>query len=34
MENNISTLYTLQRDSYVVKSAKIFNYFCRFVQKI
>ncbi len=27
MENNIPTLYILQCDSYVVKSAKILNYF-------
>ncbi len=30
MENNIPTLYILQRDSYVVKNAKIFNYFWPF----
>ena len=34
MENNIPTLYILQRNSYVVKSAKMFNNFSRFVEKI
>ena len=34
MENNIPTLYILQRDSYVVKSAKMLNNFSRFVEKI
>ncbi len=34
MENNIPTLYILQRDSYVVKSAKMFNNFSRIVEKI
>ena len=33
MENNIPTLYILQRDSYVVKSAKMFNYFRPFCTK-
>ena len=33
MENNIPTLYILQRDSYVVKSAKMFNYFRPFCSK-
>ena len=33
MENNIPTLYILQHHSYVVKSAKIFNYFRPFCQK-
>ncbi len=33
MENNIPTLYILQRDSYVVKSAKILNYFRQFCPK-
>ncbi len=33
MENNIPTLYILQRDSYVVKSAKMFNYFRPFCPK-
>ncbi len=35
MENNTPTLYILQRDSYVLKSAKMFNYFRPgFVQKM
>ena len=34
MENNIPTLYILQRDSYVGKSAKILTILGRFVQKI
>ncbi len=34
MENNIPTLYILQRDSYVVKNAKNFNYFRPFCQRI
>ena len=33
MENNIPTLYILQRDSSVVKSAKGFNYFRPFCPK-
>ncbi len=33
MENDISTLHILQRDSYVVKSAKISNYFRPFCPK-
>ncbi len=33
MENNIPTLYILQRDSYVVKNAKMFNYFRPFRPK-
>ncbi len=33
MENNIPTLYILQSDSYVVKSAKMFNYFKPFCPK-
>ena len=33
MENNIPTLYILQRDSYVVKSAKMVNYFRPFCPK-
>ncbi len=33
MENNIPTLYILQRDNYVVKSAKMFNYFRPFCPK-
>ena len=33
MENNIPTLYILQRDSYVVKSAKILNFFRPFCPK-
>ncbi len=34
MENDIPTLYILQRDSYVVKNAKILTVLARFVQKI
>ena len=34
MQNNIPTLYILQRDSSVVKSAKISTILCCFVQKI
>ena len=34
MENNIPTLYILERDSFVVKSAKISTTSCPFVQKI
>ena len=33
MENNIPTLYIFQRDSYVVKNAKNFNYFRPFCPK-
>ena len=33
MENNIPTLYILERDSFVVKSAKISTILCPFVQK-
>ncbi len=33
MENNIPTLYILERDSFVVKSAKISTILCTFVQK-
>ena len=29
MKNNISTLYILQRDGYVVKGAEIFDYFSK-----
>ena len=34
MENNIPTLYILERDIFVVKSAKISTILCPFVQKI
>ncbi len=34
MENNIPTLYILERDSFVVKSAKISTILCHSVQKI
>ncbi len=34
MENNIPTLYILERDSFVVKSAKISTILFPFVQKI
>ncbi len=34
MENSISTLYILELDSLVVKSAKISTILCPFVQKI
>ena len=34
MENNIPTLYILELDSLVVKSAKISTILCPFVQKI
>ena len=34
MENNIRTLYILELDSFVVKSAKISTILCHFVQKI
>ncbi len=34
MENNIPTLYILELDSSVVKSAKITTILCPFVQKI
>ena len=33
MENNIPTLNILQRDTYVVKRAKMFNYFRPFYSK-
>ncbi len=33
MKNNIPTLYILERDSYVVNSAKILNYFRPFCTK-
>ena len=33
MENNIPTLYILERDCFVVKSAKISTILCPFVQK-
>ena len=33
MENNIPTLYILELDSFVVKSAKISTISCPFVQK-
>ena len=33
MENNIPTLYILELDSFVVKSAKISTILCPFVQK-
>ena len=33
MENSIPTLYILQRDSFVVKNAKNFNYFRPFCPK-
>ncbi len=33
MENNIHTLYIFQRDSYVVKNAKNFNYFTAVLSK-
>ncbi len=34
MQNNIPTLYILELDSFVVKSAKISTILCIFVQKI
>ena len=34
MENNIPTLYILERDSFVVESAKISTILCPVVQKI
>ncbi len=34
MENNILTLYILELDSFVIKSAKISTILCPFVQKI
>ena len=34
MQNNIPTLYILELDSFVVKSAKISTILCLFVQKI
>ncbi len=34
MENNIPTLYILELNSFVVKSAKISTILCPFVQKI
>ncbi len=34
MQNNIPTLYILELDSFVVKSAKILTILCLFVQKI
>ena len=34
MQNNIPTLYNLERDSSVVNSAKISTVLCPFVQKI
>ncbi len=34
MENNIPTLYILERDNFVVKSGKISTFLWPFVQKI